>query len=510
MQLDEPEHSSSEAEAYAAFCRLSAHVLKFLFCFVFFITLLSFSSSSYAQTNGPGCPTPESGNSSSGSNSDSADSSSDETSGGSSEESSEGSSDGSGGTEEPTPQTDDNNQNCRATCPGCCKCHAPIINNHKAIRGHVTVEFQKYRDWLVNMWWKETMMPALMVMTSQMTAASQQQVMMIGTMFDAKHQLETQRLFQQMTALAHKDYHPSEGLCVFGTNIKNLAASERLTAAAHVGLAERFQQRQLMTGENMAQLGKESDKLTRLEYYRKVYCNKEDNGRGLEKFCASGGTKRPNKDIDFTTTVENALTLNLDLSDRRTATTEDEEDILALSANLFGHDIIPYYHPSIYAGPDGQPRDDALPVYMKARSIIARRAVAQDSFAALTAMRAKGEPDSIPFLRTILKELGLEETEIDKFIGEDPSYMAQMEVLTKEIFKNPNFYVDLYDKPANVERKAAVLDALMLMQDRDIYKSLLRSEASLAILLENSLHREQQRVSSQIQRVIAGGKEVDE
>ena len=345
------------------------------------------------------------------------------------------------------------------------------------------------------------MVPALKLMTSQMTATAMSQVTMIGSLLDAKHQLETQRLFQEMTALAHKDYHPSEGLCVFGTNIKNLAGSERLTAATHVGLAQRLQQRQLMTGDNLAQLGKKSDKDSRLKHYRKTYCNKQDNGKGLEKFCiGKPKTERLNKDVDFTNTLENALTLDLDMTSTGTAKTDDEEDIMALGANLFGHEIMPYNHPSIYAGPNGEKRHDALPWLMKMRSIIARRAVAQDSFAALAAMRAKGTPETIPFLRAILKELGLDQTEMDKFIGEDPSYFAQMEVLTKEIFKNPNFYIDLYDKPVNVERKAAVLDALGLMQDRDIYKSLLRSEASLAVLLENQLHKEQQRVSAQIQR----------
>jgi len=40
-------------------------------------------------------------------------------------------------------------------------------------------------------------------MTNQLTATSMQQVQIIGSFFDAKHQLETQRMFQQMTAEAH-------------------------------------------------------------------------------------------------------------------------------------------------------------------------------------------------------------------------------------------------------------------------------------------------------------------
>jgi hypothetical protein len=45
-------------------------------------------------------------------------------------------------------------------------------------------------------------------MTKQMTTVGLQATKVIGTFFDAKHQLETQRLFQTLMAEAHKDYQP--------------------------------------------------------------------------------------------------------------------------------------------------------------------------------------------------------------------------------------------------------------------------------------------------------------
>ena len=66
-----------------------------------------------------------------------------------------------------------------------------------------------------------------------------------------------------------------------------------------------------------------------------------------------------------------------------------------------------------------------------------------------------------------------------------------MEVLTKKLYQNPSFYTELYDKPANVERKRVALQAIDLMQKRDIYQSLLRSESILSLMLETDVMAEQ-------------------
>src|SRR5690606_24858080 len=112
------------------------------------------------------------------------------------------------------------------------------------------------------------------------------------------------------------------------------------------------------------------------------------------------------------------------------------------------------------------------------------------SFAAITAMRAAGDPESQPYLYKMVQELGVPDDDIEKMLGKHPSYFAQMELLTKKAFQNPVFYTDLYDKPANIDRKGAALQALGLMQDRDMYESLLRSEAVLSVLLEMMIAEE--------------------
>jgi hypothetical protein len=73
-----------------------------------------------------------------------------------------------------------------------------------------------------------------------------------------------------------------------------------------------------------------------------------------------------------------------------------------------------------------------------------------------------------------------------------------MEVLTKKLYQHPAFYSDLYDKPANVLRKDVAIQAAELMQKRDIYRSFLRSEITLATMLETALLSEQEALKKKL------------
>lgn len=431
-------------------------------------------------------------------------------------------------------QQQEQNKNKTDSCQGCgcCNCHSSIIEHHKNIRAHTTNQFELYRSWLVGTWWPENVLPALMLMTSQMTSAALQQVQMFGGLLDAKHQMETQTLFQQMTARSHKDYQPSEGMCEFGTNVRSLAASERRADLGQIAFSQRMLKRQVLSGDVMSRDGVISDKNSRLYHFLATYCDKNDNGKsegnkgGLTKLCKTNvNPKRQNKDIDFTRTLETPLSLDVDFSGTPQTpspsspaggsqaaagvsnVSPDAEDIFALSANLFAHNVPGKVARNLMANDKGEVRADAYPYYMDLRSIVAKRSVAENSMAAIAASKSKGSKEVAPFLKKYIQELGIDEAEIHKLIGEEPSYFAQMEVLTKKIYENPNFYMELYDKPANVERQTAVMEALGIMQDRDIYKSLLRSEAVLAVYLETLLLAEQDRVDSDLRAVTQKGGE---
>lgn len=418
----------------------------------------------------------------------------------------------------------ENEEGCYSCC---CPCTQKIIANHKRIRKHVDEldkndeqsEFEEHRKWLVYTYFQQHILPAMMMMTSQLTAVGIEQVNIIGTFLDAKNQLETQRLFQQLAARAHKDYHPSEGMCEFGTNTRSLLASERRADMAQLAIAQHSLKRQTLNGDTLANEGGSSDMRSRRQHFIDNYCDIADNGNGLSLLCKKSAEKdRQNKDVDYLRTIETKLTGDYEFvppseeaaapatppaagaaeAEESKSATPDAQDIFALSANLFAHELAPKKAPTIYASSDGRIRLEAAGLYMDLRSLIAKRSVAVNSLAAIAGLRADGDPEAAPFIKRLIAELGVPENDVEDIIGKNPSYFAQMEVLTKKIYENSTFYTQLYDKPVNIERKAVALKAIGMMQDRDIYQSLLRSEMVGSVLLETMLMKEQERVRSKL------------
>lgn len=398
------------------------------------------------------------------------------------------------------------------SCVACptCNCQPGIESNHIKIRTHMTKEFIKHRTWMIDEFFTKHILPAMAMMTSQLSTVALQQVQIVGTFFDAKHQLETQRLFQQLMAEAHKDYQPSEGMCEIGTNTRSLAASSRKADLGHIVFANRIMARQLRNGDVVSAGGDNRDIRSRIDMFVKNHCNKKDNSSGLNFLCSQSDApaERQNKDVDFMRNIESKLTLDIDFTESEEGDDEtqpDAEDLFALTANLFAHKPLPLISNRVLADGNGNPRAEAYR-YLDVRSIAAKRSVAQNAFTAIAAERVKGDKEVAPFLKKLVAELGVPDEEVEDILGKEPSYFAQMEVLTKDLYQNPTFYTELYDKPANVLRKGATIRALSLMQDRDLYKSQLRSEAVLAVLLETMLHEEHNRVSGNIAPLRPGGE----
>jgi hypothetical protein len=106
----------------------------------------------------------------------------------------------------------------------------------------------------------------------------------------------------------------------------------------------------------------------------------------------------------------------------------------------------------------------------------------------------------------ILRQLGVSSAEARTILGEYPSYHAVMELLTKKIYQDPNFYTNLYDKPANVDRIGASMRAIGVMQDMDMFRSRLRNEMFLSQVLELEVDAEQVRVQNNIGQLQSAGK----
>ena len=59
-----------------------------------------------------------------------------------------------------------------------------------------------------------------------------------------------------------------------------------------------------------------------------------------------------------------------------------------------------------------------------------------------------------------------------------------MDILTKKLYQTPSFYANLMEGKTNVARQSGAMESLELMQDRDIYNSMRRSEMLLALLIQ--------------------------
>ncbi|MCC6598820.1 MAG: hypothetical protein IT559_08525 [Alphaproteobacteria bacterium] len=409
--------------------------------------------------------------------------------------------------------------NCTAGAGGTST--AEWVVTTKVVNDHTTSEVTAHQVWLVSILWEDNLLPALMMMANQLTAVAMQQTMIIGSFLDAKHQMETQRLLQTIRAKAHKDYHPSAGVCEFGSSVRSLAASERKAELTSHVLSQRSQDRHLGNVNTAAAAGASADKEGRLKQYREKFCDPADNNNGLLGLCehdqddnpgnstrgaaAPGGIgasnrERMNKDIDYVRTIDYPWTLNVDFSD--TTLTDHEEELLALSNNLYGSEVFKRMPAINTENKPGTKLTAAQANYMDARALLAKRSVAENSFNAITSMKSAGTASSREFLESILKELGVTTNptttgnidEIRRLLGYNsndpagakigPSYNAQMEILTRKIYQNPDFYTNLYDKPANIARKEVAMQAIALMQKFDLFKSYLRAEANMSVLLE--------------------------
>ncbi|MCB9963432.1 MAG: hypothetical protein H6855_05755 [Rhodospirillales bacterium] len=392
-------------------------------------------------------------------------------------------------------------------------CDAVQNKYHPDTRSHVTEEIHQMENWIVTDWMQGYLLPSMMAMTEELTTVAMHQVMTIGTFFDARMELQTQRLLQELQAQSYKDYHPSEGVCVFATNVRSLAMSDRKIALNKNILSSRALSRHLGIKNDAGAEGVKTDlgeeftssvdnttyRNGRLRQFQDEYCNPRNNNGKLKFICGNSGAGasddyRIEHDIDFVDIFAAAKTMNFDFLRTADETSPEEkkylEDYLALSKNLYGHQV-PYRSakssfdvPSdFFTNPDAyetQPYSN----FLNLRSLLAKRSVVENSFHAQTALKSRGDPEVSYYMNSLLSELGIDGDQISAMLQGAPSYYAQMEILTKKIYQNPRFYVDLYDKPANVNRKQVAMKAIGLMQNWDTFEATMRVEMLSSVLLE--------------------------
>lgn len=341
---------------------------------------------------------------------------------------------------------------------------------------------------------------AFRMMSEQMSVIMMQQLHILGTFFDAKHQLETQRLFGATAAIAHRDYHPSEQICGFGTLARGTAVSKYKIEQNAQAMNAILQKRELLNANVASAWGPYADSMSRMTQFKAIYCDVNDNnGDFPDNFCNSGASTRKHKDINYRKTLERNLTLDLNFTDGG-AVTADEEDILALAKNLFAHETLP----SIQKGslvPYGTFRE-----LHNSRMLSAVRSVARHSFTTLAAMRASGSGLSAAQLRQVMQNIGVPAGDVDALIGANPSYFAQMDIMTQKIFQDPAFMINLYNGPANVARMGVVLQGIRIMAERDKLDAALRREMLISMILEMKIRERQEKIRNLSNKTPSMGK----
>jgi hypothetical protein len=397
-----------------------------------------------------------------------------------------------------------------------------ITQQHIQTNMHFESEMSAHETWIIEGWFKGHLLPALMMMTEQMTTMAMQHAFAIGSFMDADQQLKTQRTLQERAARAHKDYQPSVAMCSFGTNARNLAAAEMDSHYTANALNRQALARNTGLINASGSIGNQSDREGRTERFLDTFCDSSNlnpvsnmlDKTGMAEICRAhnDGTYTAQSDIDFTNSVMLPRILNMDTKD---AGNHTDDAILQMASYLYGHRIFNDISATSLR------KTEAADEIMDMRSLIAKRSVAQNSFNHLVSLKSVGMTENgaaagstAKYLKAVLAQLGVPEGQTGKYLmhlgnledDDEVSYYAQMELLAKRLYQSPDFYTNLYDKPANLRRQAVAMQAIGLMLERDIYESYQRSELLLSLLLEARIQPLQDKVQENINSLVDTGE----
>lgn len=357
----------------------------------------------------------------------------------------------------------------QATCSNC-----------TAYQTALEKEFQVHQQWMTNQWWTQYFEPGLKKLSDEIRNAITFETAAFGAFLDGQNEMGALRALQEVSATTMKNYTVSNTICEFGTLSRSLAQSQTKGKANQLVLSERSQNRQLGQKNMTAAEGAAADRSARLVQFRKDYCDPTDFGNGMNSLCDGTSTDvRQNIDINYTRALDTKRTLRVDFTDA--TNTDEEKDIIALANNLYAHQV--FDRVEVDALNDDN-ETDVRSSYLDQRAIVAKRSVAENSFNQLVGEKSHGGTTSKAYFLQVLKNLGLSDVDADKYLGDSPSYDAQMEVLTKKLYQDPAFYASLMESPANVNRQYAALQSFGLMQKRDIFETIMRSEVLLSMILE--------------------------
>ena len=384
-----------------------------------------------------------------------------------------------------------------------------------------------------NTFWESMVLPQLRIMTLELSSLITNFPAAFGGMLDGESmQYATQRLESIQGEIARKQI-PAVSMCQYATLSKSLEASEVAREETTRVFAMIGTKRHSLNSDFVGADAPTDDITARYNQFRSKYCmsiaGSVDFGGLLEGVC--GGVANPdtagsgpdtvgdgavdstvhtsvrkkNRDLDFAQMLGLPKTLNVAIfpgygpGESRSQI----EDIVALGKNLYGTNAtIRFPVENLKASNDDQDLERFK--LLKLRALQAKRNAAYHSYANYIGMKsATDKADGTELaakasVENLLIALGIDNS-ADKGPNDyfnklglglnesSPSYWAQMDILTKKIYQNPSFFVNLYDNPSNVKRQQAALESIELMQERDIHETALRTEMLLSLWLDEEV-----------------------
>jgi hypothetical protein len=337
----------------------------------------------------------------------------------------------------------------------------------------------------------ETIAGHLRQMANQISAGLSAQTSSLGTFLNAQNQQDALLSLQKKQFARHQDQRVGDGLCRFPSLSNGLLRSDKLSALHQIALSEYSLDRQFFSldpaiqGQQRTQKqnlirNSQNDRAERWRQYTQKFCDRADGDEALKSVCRSNNDTLQNADISFGRSfwAQPTLDVTLDETGANRTATPDQETLFALQKNLYANELLTTDLNQSLRTPENMAH---------LRGVLAKRSIAENSFHALASQRIQGSDKITASSLALLQELGVPTQEAQKLLTNRPSYNAQMEVLTRKLYQTPRFYENLLTTRADQTRQQTAMKSIELMQGRDVYRSLERSEMLLALLVEMKL-----------------------
>lgn len=353
---------------------------------------------------------------------------------------------------------------------GCCSCDDVTKVTQGMFDGH------RQNNWMAKLGGKK-FTPQMDLGTASHTAHLILQPALSGNLLNAATQAEFLDAQNEAATNSITQSRASEGLCRMASLSQSIAANDQRRTVNQLLFSEIGLARANGKEGSLSARGTVDDTRERIAQFKGEYCRGSDFNNALSLFCGAtlsifSQNKKPfrrqNADINFAESFALRPSLNINFADPKLMM--DEQSMIAMSYNFYRHEPV---SPRFASG-----SITSIDYMRNFRMKLAMQSVAQNSFYAQVAERAAGSGKAVPSMNALVREMGA------KPLPANPSYYQQMQFLTKDLYKNSNFYGTLMEGKTNVARQSAFMDAVDLMQTRDIYLSSLRSEMLLSSLVE--------------------------